>query len=137
MFRFHAELAGEERVVPELGVRVEGEVVGGEAHVVIEEDAQAFPCLAPDHARVAVPVEPVVGEDELRADLDRALEELARGRDAAGDLLHLGRPFHLEAHRSVVGIRVEVEELGREAKDLVPRGHSRYPSARSGCSAAW
>ena len=73
-----ADARGKLRVVPERRVRIEREVVREERRVPGEErlEPAAEPCV--DHERLVPPEEPVVDEHELGAELDRALEELAR-----------------------------------------------------------
>jgi hypothetical protein len=70
-------------------MRVESEVIGDEGEVVVEESLQPATHDGVDHARVAFPEQPVVHDHHLRGAVRGALEEVARGRDAAGDLLDL------------------------------------------------
>ena len=99
------ELGREQRVVAELRVRVEREVVGERAR---GRRRRALPggragagrsdgLVAPEHA--------VVDDHELRAGSGGALEELARARDAAGDLRHLVGADDLQAGRPYSGKR--------------------------------
>jgi hypothetical protein len=130
-FALDSELGAEERVVPDLGVRVKREVVRHEAQVGVEEGAQSLAHDRPDPPLVLLPEEPVVDENHLRAPLGRALEQLARGRDAAGDPAHFRRADDLEPHRPVVGVGGEIEVLVRPGDDLVSvrhRGHKRSHS---------
>ena len=57
--------------------------------------------------------------------LGRALEQLARGRDAARDLRHVVGADDLQAQRPVVRNELDVEQLVGERDDLVPRSHGR------------
>jgi hypothetical protein len=75
---------GEEGVVADLRVGVEGQVVGQEAEVVFEQHAQPFEAPAIKPRRMKVPEEPVVDEHELGVGGGRALEQLALGRHARG-----------------------------------------------------
>ena len=85
-----SELAGEQRVVADLRVGVEREVVGGERDVGVEERLQ--PAAQPRGRRRSGSLpqkQAVVDEHELGAGPRRALEELERRRDAADDRRHL------------------------------------------------
>ena len=61
---------------------VERQVVGGEVDVVLEQRPQALGQQRRQPGRVEVPEQPVVDEHELRAELDRALDQLALRGDA-------------------------------------------------------
>ena len=117
------ELVAEERVVPDLRVCVEGEVVGDEAQVGVEEGAQPLPQHRPDPPGILVPEEPVMHQHHLRIAARGALEELARGRDSADDLPDLRCPDDLEPHRAVVRIGGQVEVLVGPGNDLVSVCH--------------
>ena len=119
------ELLGEERVVPDLGMGVEREVVGGERDLRVEERLEPAADARVDHARLVVPEHAVVDDDELCALLGGELEELERGRDRADDLGDLVGALDLHSLRAVVGPVAEVEELGREGEDLVASSHGR------------
>jgi hypothetical protein len=90
---------------------VEGQVVGDEREVCVKERLEAPPHDCADHAGVLLPEETVVDDDHLRAGLGRPLEELTRGRHAAGDLANLGGSHDLEAHGAVIGVCGRVEKL--------------------------
>ena len=104
-------------------MRVEREVVRGQRDPGVEERLQSAAHGVVDHARVAVPEHTVVDQEHLGARRGGALEELERRRDAARDSVDLGRAGDLHAHRPVVRVGVEVEQLAREGEDLVPVGH--------------
>jgi hypothetical protein len=74
--RLGAQRRGEERVVAVLEVGVERQVVGGQAHVRVEQDLQPSLRGAVERAWRARPEEPVVDEDEVGLGLARTLEEL-------------------------------------------------------------
>ena len=76
------ELAREERVVADLRMRVERQVVGGEVDVVLEQRAQALGQQRRQPGRVELPEQAVVDEHELGAELDRALDQLPPRADA-------------------------------------------------------
>src|SRR4029453_2868888 len=119
-----AELRSEQGVVADLRVRVEGEMVGGQRQVVIEERLQAAAEDAVDDAGVLVPEEAVVGDHKLRSGLAGTGEEVARGGDAAGDLGDVLPAEHLNAHGPGARIGLELEVLGGISQDLVARNHS-------------
>ena len=77
-----ADGAGEQRVVADLEVAVEREVVGGEREVGVEEQLQAALGGPVQRARRPGPEEAVVDEHEVGALLARAGEQLGIRRDA-------------------------------------------------------
>ena len=106
-------------VVPDLRMRVEREVVGGERDVPVEEGLEAPLHREVDDPRLVLPVLAVVDEEHLRPGVLRALKGLEGGRDRRGDLRHLVGSDDLEAHRAVVVEAVEVEQLARMVEDCV------------------
>ena len=104
-------------------MRVEREVVCGERDVCVEERLQ--PALHPkiDHPWIGVPEEPVVDDEQLGIDRRSVLEQLAGCRNPARDLGHLVGADHLEPDRSVVRVRVDVEQLVGKGNDRVARCH--------------
>ena len=66
-------------------MRVEGEVVGEKRHVRLEERLQALALPAVDDEWLVAPEQAVVDDEQLGARLGGSLEELERGRDAAGE----------------------------------------------------
>ena len=74
------ELAGQQRVVADLGMAVERQVVGGQRHVGVEERLQARLGGAVERSRRARPEQAVVHEHEVRALLARALRTARRWR---------------------------------------------------------
>ncbi len=79
-----AEGAGDQRVVADLGMGVEGKVVGGEAHVRVEEQLQAALHAGVDGRGGRAPEEPVVDYEQVGLGGDGALEELRACGDAGG-----------------------------------------------------
>ena len=69
----------DQRVVADLGMRVEREVVAGQADVALEQEPQPLPHRGRDRARVEVPEQPVMGHHQLGAEFRRALEQLEMG----------------------------------------------------------
>ncbi len=100
--RCGAEGFGDQGVVADLGVGVEGEVVRGQADVRVEEDLQAALERGVDRAWARAPEEAVVDDEQLGILGRGALEQLDVGRDAGGDRVDLGRAWDLEAVGSVV-----------------------------------
>ena len=97
------ELPREQRVVPDLGMGVECQVVRRQRHVGVEERLEPAPDGVVDHARVSIPQQPVVDQEHLGAGACGALEELERGRDAAREAADLLGARDLQPHRAVVG----------------------------------
>ena len=104
-------------------MRVEREVVGSEAEVGSEERLEPAALAPVDPDGLVPPEHAVVDDQQLGARGRRALEELLRGRDAAGDLRHLVGAEHLQPGRAVFGEAVDLEQLVREADDLVALSH--------------
>jgi len=67
----------------------------------------------------------MMNEHHLRAALARGFEELARGRDAANDLLDLARSFNLKPDWSVVAEAVYLEQLARKGNYRITLGHAQ------------
>lgn len=113
-----AQAVGQQRVVAELGVRVEGEVVGGQREIVAEERLEAGGETRVDPARGEVPEDPVVDEDELRPGLRRPLEELELARDAGGHRVEVRGPGNLEPVGAEIGPLRSLEARVEEADDI-------------------
>jgi hypothetical protein len=107
--RHQAQLEAELRVVAEFRMRIERQVIGEQAYVVAEQEAE--PLLHPaGHAPVlAAPEQAVVHEDRIGLGKDRSLDQRAARGHARDDLAHRGAAFDLQAVRAVV-----LEALGRE-----------------------
>ena len=71
-----AQRAGEQRVVADLGVGVERQVVGGEADVGVEQELEAALQRGVDRPGTGTPEEPVVDDQQLRALGGGQLEQL-------------------------------------------------------------
>ena len=85
VLRRDAEHAGELRVVAELAVRVQRQVVRRERDPGAEERLEATAHERVDDARVAVPEEAVVHDQEIGRERLGALEHLERRGDGDGD----------------------------------------------------
>jgi hypothetical protein len=118
-----ADGAGEASVVSELGMRVEGEVVGEERHVGREERLEPPALPAVDEKRLVAPEEAVVDDEQVGAGLGRALEELEGGRDAARKARDVLAPEHLRPGRGELGPARDVEELVRARHDRISARH--------------
>ena len=97
----------EERVVAHLRVRVERQVVADEVDVVLEQRPQALGQQRRQPGRVELPEQAVVDQDELRAQLDRALVQFpprTHPRHHSGDLLRA---------RDLQPVGPQVVEIGR------------------------
>ena len=77
LFDLDAQLAREQRVVAQLRVRVEREVVRRERDVGVDEHLQAPFHRPVDDAGVALPEEAVMDDDHLGFERRRMFEELA------------------------------------------------------------
>lgn len=104
-----AELLAELRVVAELGMRVERQVVGEEVDVVLQQQRQSLLHPAGDAAVLAAPEQSVVDEDRIGLGADGRLDQRAARGHARDDLAHGGAALDLQAVRSVV-----LEALGSE-----------------------
>ncbi len=88
---------------------VEGEVVGGQAHVVLEQELEAALERGIDYPRPRVPQDPVVDENQVRPLGRGPFEQFGVGRDAGDHRAHLGGARDLEPVGAVVleGRRLE------------------------------
>ena len=101
---------------------VERQVVGGEAHVGVEE--QLEPALLGDVDRAArAPEQPVVDEDQARVERGGAVEELEPGADACDNGCNLAATGYLESVRSVVVEGGRDEQVVEEAGDPIDGRH--------------
>lgn len=120
-----AELQAELRVVAELGMRVERQVVGEEVDVAVQQQRQPLLHPAGDAAVLTAPEQAVVDEDGIGLGADGGLDQRAARGHARDDLAHRGAALDLQAVRSVV-----LEALGSEqqvecVKQLVAGGAHR------------
>jgi hypothetical protein len=118
-----AKRVGQQRVVADLGMGVERQVVGGERDVVAEQRAEPLgePRREPD--RREVPEQPVVDEHELCLLRDRALEQRPLRRDAGDDTIDLPRTRYLESIGAEVVERGWVQQLVEGTDQLVDVSH--------------
>ncbi len=122
--RLRSEGARQQRVVAELGVRIQREVVGGEGDVRVEEELQAALQRYVDRPRPRAPEEPVVHDQELRPGARRQLEQLGVRRDAGGQRAHLRGAWDLEPVRAIVLEPLRFQQLVDLSEDVLKRrGH--------------
>lgn len=137
----------EQGVVADLRMGVEGEVVGGEGDVRLEEDSQAAGEDRVDGSDSRAPEEAVMDEQQLSVLRCGQLEELGMGRDARGDRAYIGASGDLQAVQAVVLEALRLEQAVQLRQDLADGGgHVGEDSARwlvgyfadtSGRGAAW
>ena len=105
---------------------VERQVVAGDREARVERDPEAGGHLLAQRPRMEVPEEPVMDEQELGARAHGALEQLAMGGDAGGDLGHLDGARDLKPVRPVVLPFPSLEQLVAELDDLLAAGRHDY-----------
>src|SRR3954468_3440277 len=123
LLRVAAECLREKRVVAELGMGIERDVVRGEVDVVLEQRAQSLGQHRREPRRLEVPEEAVVHEHELGVQLDRALAQLSLRRDAGDHPRDLARARNLEPVRAQVRVRTGVQEIVERGDDVVDECH--------------
>ncbi len=110
-----AERVCEQRVVADLGMSVEREVVGGEADVGVKQDLKAALERGIDRPGTGAPEESVVDDEQLGVLGGGEFEQLGMRGDAGGHGHHLGRPRNLQAVGTVVlkarGLKQSVDLL--------------------------
>jgi hypothetical protein len=125
-----AEGRAYERVVADLGVGVERQVVGNEREVGAEQRREARLLGGSDRSRSLVPEDAVMAQDHLGVEGGRPLEQVEVGGDAADHELDLFRPRHLKSVGPVVRPARRVEQLVEVGDDLVPVGHGHARLSR-------
>jgi hypothetical protein len=118
-----ADGPGEQRVVADLQVAVEREVVGGQRDVRVEEQLQAALGGAVERARRAGPEEAVMDEDEVGVLLARACEEGRVRADARDHRLDLLASGYLQSVGPVVVVGRRIQKLVEVANDPVAGCH--------------
>jgi hypothetical protein len=107
MHRERLELVGaqapcQQRVVADVQVGVQRQVIGGERHVVLEQQPQALLGGGRQRQRGAGPEEAVVDDHEVCVLGGGAAKELRARRDARHDRLDVFGARNLQAIRAVV-----------------------------------
>ena len=97
-----AEQLAKLRVVAEFGVRIQRQVVGQQADVVLQQMGNAALLDAGDGGIFVAPEIAVMNEDGIRPPGRRRFQHGLRGRDAGGDTPHFRPPFDLHPVRAVV-----------------------------------
>jgi hypothetical protein len=99
------------RVVAQLRVRIERQVVGEEADVVRKQRFQARLADAIDAAILAAPEPAVMHQDGVRPGRDGGADQVLAGRHAADNTVHLGATFHLQAVWAIIAETSDFEDL--------------------------
>jgi hypothetical protein len=119
------EVAAGEGVVAQLGMAVQGEVVGEEAHLAVDQLRDPAELVAGEDARRPLPEEAVMDQDRIRPGLPGLYEQLVAGGDARHDLADLFLAFYLQAVRTVVAAVGGVQVLIEVGDELVAADHGR------------
>ena len=120
-----AERTREQRVVAELLMRVERQVVGGERDVGVEQQREAALQQRIDDPRARAPEQPVVDEQQPDPLPSCHLEQLRMRGHATGQRRDLLRSGHLQAVDAVVLEALGPQEPVGLLQDLMQRrGHS-------------
>ena len=85
-----------QRVVADLGVGIERQVVPGQRDVGVEQDPQSLPHGGRDRAGMEVPQQTVMGYHQLRALIGRPGEQLALVEHTGDHELDVVRAGHLQ-----------------------------------------
>ena len=113
--RLQAQLQAELRVVAELGVRIERQVVGEQVDVVRQQQRQPLLHPARDTAILATPEQAVVDKNGVGLRRYGRFDQRAAGRDTGDDFVDARAPFHLQAVRPMVlearGLQQRIEGL--------------------------
>src|ERR1041385_8019808 len=112
-----SESLDQQRVVAELRMRVEREVVRGKRQVRSEERLEPALQAPVDHQRLVPPEQAVMHENELRTRCPGALEQLAGARHSAHELRHVVGTDDLQTRPAVLGESLDVEQIIRKRDD--------------------
>lgn len=112
-FEFNkAEPGRELRCVAENRMAVQGKVVGDERDPIFDQEPHPFTERPHDTRRLRpVPQNAVVDQNGVRVVVHSPGEERARRRNSGHHAIHTGPPLHLEAVGTVVGNRINVQQL--------------------------
>ena len=105
------QLHGQLRIVAQLGVGIQRQVVGEQVDVVGQQQRQALLHPAGDPAVPAAPEQAVVHKNRIGLRRNGRLDERAAGRDAGDDFANLRPPLDLQAIGAVV-----LEALGLQQR---------------------
>ena len=122
--RHKSEHAAKLRVVAQLGVGIQRQVVGDEIDVVLEQQGQALPHPARDRAILTAPEQPVVHKDRVGPHGDRRLHKRKTGSDAGHDPQDLRAPLHLQPVGPVVPEALGLQQAVQVVKQLLSGGHA-------------
>ena len=129
LLRHASEPGRDERVVADLGVGVEREVVGGERHVVLEEQLQPALGGRRQGQRRARPEDAVMHQNKVRFERGGAPEQLRARRHAGDDGLHAIGSGNLQTVGSVVAERGRGQELVEVGEQVGKHVAERYSSS--------
>ncbi len=122
--RFHGvepELPDRENVVAELRMAVERQVIGEEVHAGLEQRSHPGVGVSGELPWPALPEQPMMNQDGVRAAIAGALEELDAGRDAGRDPADRAAPLDLDAVRTVVLASAGLEQRLEMLRELGDR----------------
>ena len=125
--RDQAQAQPELRVVAELGMRIQRQVVGEKVDVVAQQQAEPLLHPAGDAAVLAAPEQAVVHEDGIGLGMDGGLDQRAARGHAGDDLAHRGAAFDLQAVGPVVLEALGGEQQVERMEEFVAgRAHARH-----------
>ena len=87
-----AQMQAELRVVAQLRMRIQWQVVGEQVHIVPSNSASRCFIQPVDPPVLAAPEQTMVDENRVRIGVDRGLDQCQAGGHARDDLAHLVRP---------------------------------------------
>ena len=110
-------------VVAQLGVRVQGQVVGQQIDVVGQQQADPLLHPAGDAPIHAAPEQAVMHEDGIGPGLDRSFDQGATGRHTADDAANLALAFDLQAVGPVVLEAFGLQQAIKLGQKVVSQDH--------------
>ena len=117
----YTQLEAQLRVVPQLGMGIQWQVIGKQIDVMRQQQAYALLEPTGNPTIHAAPEQAVVHKDGVGLGVDGRLDQRTAGRDAADDAADLAFAFHLQAIGPVVlesfGLQQPVED-GKEVVSL-------------------
>jgi len=98
----YAQTPGQLHVVTHLGMYIQRQMIGQQAHFMGEQRLQTA-LLAADHAGIlALPEIPMVYQHQIGPGLDRRIQQRLAGSHATDDTPDFGTPFDLKAVRTII-----------------------------------
>ena len=114
------------RVVAQLGVRVQRQVVGEQADLVRQQQLQALLEPARDAPVLALPEQAVVHQDRIGARVNGRFDQRTACGYARDDFAHLGLAFNLQTVRPIITKAGHVEQGIEAGLDLTACCHSKF-----------